>query len=286
MSTTTKRAATFLDKGGTGKTTSAAHLGVALAEAGEDVLLIDLAGKQGDLAKHFGVWEEVQEQIDEDDDWPNISTVFAEEWDQIATKLGDAAVESLIIETDEGVDLIPAHPGLDSLDADLGNIDDARERYSRLEQFLDEYIDDRYDTVIIDLPGLTNNVSYNGLWATKHVIAPVEMGPFESEQAAALRNDLEKIHDRFNVSVELAMVLPNKVDRRTNLANEYLEAFDEDYADAIAPAHVPVSQDIRNAADDGQTVFALEEPSTTAERAREAFLENATALQRRLDGSA
>ncbi|RZV12567.1 chromosome partitioning protein [Natrinema hispanicum] len=286
MSTTTKRAATFLDKGGTGKTTSAAHLGVALAEAGEDVLLIDLAGKQGDLAKHFGVWEEVQEQIDEGDDWPNISTVFAEEWDQIATKLGDAAVESLIIETDEGVDLIPAHPGLDSLDADLGNIDDARERYSRLEQFLNEYIDDRYDTVIIDLPGLTNNVSYNGLWATKHVIAPVEMGPFESEQAAALRNDLEKIHDRFDVAVELSMVLPNKVDRRTNLANEYLEAFGEDYADAIAPAHVPVSQDIRNAADDGQTVFALEEPSTTAERAREAFLENATALQRRLDGSA
>jgi len=286
MSTTTERAATFLEKGGTGKTTSAAHLGVALAEAGEDVLLIDLAGKQGDLAKHFGVWDEVQEQINEGDDWPNISTVFAEEWDQIATKLGDAAVESLIIETDEGVDLIPAHPGLDSLDADLGNIDDARERYSRLEQFLDEYIDDRYDTVIIDLPGLTNNVSYNGLWATKHVIAPVEMGPFESEQAAALRNDLEKIYDRFDVAVELAMVLPNKVDRRTNLANEYLESFDEDYADAIAPAHVPVSQDIRNAADDGQTVFALEEPSTTAERAREAFLENATALQRRLDGSA
>ena len=282
MSTTTNRAATFLDKGGTGKTTSAAHLGVALAEEGEDVLLIDLAGKQGDLAKHFGVWDEVQKQIEADDDWPNISTVFAEEWDQIASKLGDAAVESLIIETGEGVDLIPAHPGLDSLDADLGNIDDARERYSRLEQFLNEYIDGRYDTVIIDLPGLTNNVSYNGLWATRNVIAPVEMGPFESEQAAALERDLEKIADQYGVDVELAMVLPNKVDRRTNLANEYLDGFSEDYADAIAPSHIPVSQDIRNAADEGQTVFALEEPSTTAERARDAFLENASTLQQRL----
>ena len=282
MSTTTNRAATFLDKGGTGKTTSAAHLGVALAEEGEDVLLIDLAGKQGDLAKHFGVWDDVQKQIEADDDWPNISTVFAEEWDQIASKLGDAAVESLIIETDEGVDLIPAHPGLDSLDADLGNIDDARERYSRLEQFLDEYIDGRYDTVIIDLPGLTNNVSYNGLWATQNVIAPVEMGPFESEQAAALERDLEKIADRFGVDVQLAMVLPNKVDTRTNLANEYLDGFSEDYTDAIAPSHIPVSQDIRNAADEGQTVFALEEPSATAERARDAFLENASTLQQRL----
>ncbi|MFU8868452.1 ParA family protein [Natronococcus sp.] len=282
MEVSTNRAATFLDKGGTGKTTSAAHLGVALAEAGEDVLLIDLAGKQGDLAKHFGVWSEVQEDIENDDDWPNISTVFAEEWDQIASKLGDAAVDSLIVETDEGVDLIPAHPGLDSLDADLGNIDDARERYSRLERFLDEYIDGRYDTVLIDLPGLTNNVTYNGLWATRNVVAPVEMGPFESEQATALERDLAKIDEQFGVDVDLAMILPNKVDTRTKLANEYLEGFGEEYEGAIAPEHVPASQDIRNAADEGRTVFALEEPSTTAERAREAFLDSASALQRRL----
>jgi chromosome partitioning protein len=282
MEVSTNRAATFLDKGGTGKTTSAAHLGVALAEAGEDVLLIDLAGKQGDLAKHFGVWSEVQKDIENDDDWPNISTVFAEEWDQIASKLGDAAVDSLIVETDEGVDLIPAHPGLDSLDADLGNIDDARERYSRLERFLDEYIDDRYDTVLIDLPGLTNNVTYNGLWATRNVVAPVEMGPFESEQATALERDLAKIDEQFGVDVDLAMILPNKVDTRTKLANEYLEGFGEEYEGAIAPEHVPASQDIRNAADEGRTVFALEEPSTTAERAREAFLDSASVLQRRL----
>lgn len=285
MEARTNRAATFLDKGGTGKTTSAAHLGVALAEAGEDVLLIDLAGKQGDLAKHFGVWSEVQEDIENDDDWPNISTVFAEEWDQIASKLGDAAVDSLIVETDEGVDLIPAHPGLDSLDADLGNIDDARERYSRLERFLDEYIDGRYDTVLIDLPGLTNNVTYNGLWATRNVVAPVEMGPFESEQATALERDLAKIDDQFGVDVDLAMILPNKVDTRTKLANEYLEGFGEEYEGAIAPEHVPASQDIRNAADEGRTVFALEEPSTTAERAREAFLDGASALRRRLGES-
>ncbi|WP_394742273.1 ParA family protein [Natronococcus roseus] len=282
MEVSTNRAATFLDKGGTGKTTSAAHLGVALAEAGDDVLLIDLAGKQGDLAKHFGVWSEVQADIENDDDWPNISTVFAEEWDQIASKLGDAAVDSLIVETDEGVDLIPAHPGLDSLDADLGNIDDARERYSRLERFLDEYIDGRYDTVLIDLPGLTNNVTYNGLWATRNVVAPVEMGPFESEQATALERDLAKIDDQFGVDVDLAMILPNKVDTRTKLANEYLEGFGEEYEGAIAPEHVPASQDIRNAADEGRTVFALEEPSTTAERAREAFLDSASVLQRRL----
>jgi chromosome partitioning protein len=281
----TLRAAAFLDKGGTGKTTTVAHLGVALTELGHDVLLLDLAGKQGDLSKHFGVWTDYQTQIDADEAWPNISTVFDDAWGTIAEKLGDDPVADLVIPTEEGVDLIPAHPGLDTLDSELGNIDDARDRYSRLEQFLDEYVDPlNYDAVLIDLPGMTNNVSYNGLWAAGHVITPIEMGPFEAEQADALRRDLDKIAANFSVSIELALVLPNKVDTRTNLADEYLASFREEYPDAIAPEYVPYSQDIRNAAQQGMTAFALEDPSSTARQAREAYLTAAETLVSRLQG--
>lgn len=282
----THRAAAFLDKGGTGKTTTVAHLGVSLSELGHDVLLIDLAGKQGDLAKHFGVWSDYQQQIDSDEAWPNISTVFDDAWSTIATKLGDDAVADLVVETDESVDLIPAHPGLDTLDSELGNIDDTRERYSRLDQFLNEYVDPlRYDIVLIDLPGMTNNVSYNGLWAAQNVITPVEMGPFEAEQADALRRDLEKIADNFAVTIRFGLVLPNKVDMRTNLAEEYLDAFQTEYPESIAPEFVPYSQDIRNAAERGMTAFALDEPSTTAQRARDAYIEGAEQLLTRLGGA-
>lgn len=281
----TLRAAAFLDKGGTGKTTTVAHLGVALTELGREVLLIDLAGKQGDLAKHFGVWGAYQDRIEADEAWPNISTVFDDAWGTIAEKLGDTALADLVITTDEGPDLIPAHPGLDTLDAELGNIDDARERYSRLEQFLNEYVDPlTYDVVLVDLPGMTNNVAYNGLWAARHVITPVEMGPFEAEQADALRRDLAKIAANFAVEIDLALVLPNKVDNRTNLAEEYLAAFESEYPDAIAPSDVPYSQDIRNAAEDGQTAFALEAPSATARRARDAYLDAAETLVDRIGG--
>lgn len=281
----TLRAAAFLDKGGTGKTTTVAHLGVALEELGYNVLLIDLAGKQGDLAKHFGVWREYQTQIDTDEAWPNISTVFDDAWGTIAEKLGDDAVADLVVATAEGPGLIPAHPGLDTLDSELGNIDDARERYSRLEQFLDEDVDPRgYDVVLIDLPGMTNNVSYNGLWAARHVITPVEMGPFEAEQANALRRDLEKIAENFAVDIDLTLVLPNKVDTRTTLAEEYLDAFREEYPEGIAPAYIPYSQDIRNAAQRGMTAFALEEPSTTAQRAQDGYLAAAKMLVERLGG--
>ncbi len=272
------RVATFIDKGGTGKTTTAAHLGVALSRQGNDVLMVDLAGKQGDLSKHFGVWETVERWIAEDDDWPNISTVFQDEWDIIVDKLGDSAIQDLIVETGEGPDLIPAHPGLDSLDAELGNIDNPDERYSRFDGFLDEYVEPLgYDVVLVDLPGITNNVTYNGLWATRSVIAPAEMGVFEASQLQALEKDLHRMDDNFDVEVELCMVVPNKVDRRTKLADEYLEKYESAYPERVGEP-IPVSQDIRNAADDGHTIFAFEEPSSTADRAIHSYEVNAEEL--------
>lgn len=279
----TLRAATFLDKGGTGKTTTVAHLGVALSEQGHDVLLVDLAGKQADLAKNFGVWDVYSERIDEEDDWPNVSTVFRDQWGRIASKLGDEAVNAMIFETDEGPDLIPAHPGLDGLDAELNEVEDTAERYSRLDDFLTEYVEPLdYDFVFLDLPGSTNNVSYNGLWAARNVVVPVEAGPFEARQAGRLRDDLRRISSSFDVNLSLTMLLLNKTDSRTRLSDEFTEEYEEEYPDAVAPAQVPRSQAIRNAANEGQTLFASGASSETAGRAREAFMENAEKLVERL----
>ncbi|MFA9518535.1 ParA family protein (plasmid) [Halopenitus sp. H-Gu1] len=274
------RAATFLDKGGVGKTTATAHLGVALDRNGYDVLLLDLAGKQGDLAKHFGLWKEVQA---DDDRWPNITTVFQDEWETISEKL-PTAVEDLIIPTGEGPDLIPAHESLDGLDATLGNIDDAAERYSRLDEFLTDYVASDYDVILLDLPGSTSNIAYNGLWAAGNVVAPVRPGPFEAGQAAQLRRDLETIREEQDVGIELVMVLLNEVDERTKAGKTYLEEFEEVYPEALAPVQIPSSQDVQNAQMNGGTLFALERPSQTAQRAIEAYETDAERLVERLGG--
>ncbi|GKZ16042.1 ParA family protein [Haladaptatus sp. T7] len=275
----TMRIASFLDKGGVGKTTTVAHFGVALEEDGFDVLLIDLAGKQGDLAKHFGLWDEVQAN---EENWPNITTVFQDEWNIIAKQIDDA-VDQLVLETGEGPDLIPAHEGLDGLDSMLGNIDDTQERYSRLDTFLTEFIDGHYDIVLLDLPGSTSNITYNGLWAAKNVLAPVKAGPFEEGQAAQLRDDLDEIREEQDTDIQLTMLILNELDERTNAGKHFKQTFTENYPDAIAPRQVNYSQDIVNAQIDGQTAFALEEPSKTAARALEAYRENATELVTRLE---
>lgn len=277
---TALRAATFLDKGGVGKTTATAHLGVALEQEGYATVLLDLAGKQGDLANHFGLWEEIRTQ---EDRWPNITTVFQDQWDTIAEKL-DTAVADLLVTTDEGPDLIPAHESLDGLDATLGDIDDPAERYSRLDRFLTGYLADEYDVILLDLPGSTSNIAYNGLWAARNVIATVRPGPFEAGQAEQLHRDLAEIRREQDIDIQLIMVLLNEVDERTVAGQTYLEEFRQEYPEAIAPAQIPSSQDIQNAQMKGGTLFALDRPSKTAQRAKTAFETNARELVERLEG--
>jgi hypothetical protein len=106
------------------------------------VLLIDLAGKQGDLADALGVFDDVQEDISNENDFPNIATTMRNHWSDVAEMVGaEDAVERLVYETDSGVDLIPAHPDFDGLDADLGNIDNVQQRYNRLRVFLDDHVE-------------------------------------------------------------------------------------------------------------------------------------------------
>ena len=283
MTDTTLTTATFLDKGGTGKTTTTAHLAVALSRQGLRTIVIDLAGKQADLSKQFGMVETIAEH----DDWPNISTVFQPEWVDIVAKYREKfdadAAEELIYSTDEGVDLIPAHPGLDSLEAELDNKFSDTRKFTRLSAFLEEHINPHYDAVLLDLPGFANNVSFNGIFAAGNVITPVQAGSFESQQTAALERELAFIREEYDQEAKLTMLIPNMIDGRTNLSEKYLGEYAEEYGDALAEP-VPRSQDIANAQDEGRTIFALEEPSATAKRAIDAYETNADELVRRIRG--
>ena len=283
----TVRAAVYIDKGGTGKTTSAAHLGAALDEIGHEVLLIDLAGKQGDLADSLGVYEEVERDISNEDDYPNIATTMGNRWSDVAEMVGvEDAIDRLIYHTESGIDIIPAHPDLDGLDADLANVDDVDERYNRLRVFLDEFVEglDKWDVILLDMPGLANNVTYNGLWAAENVVTPVSMGSFELKQARSLQEDLEKIRSNYGQDVWLQMIIANLYDRRTNLHSDMLSRFEEEFETIMAPKYIVDTQQIRTATEEGQTLFdiANEDLLSTAQDARDAFLANAKTLYDRL----
>ncbi|GGN26456.1 hypothetical protein [Halarchaeum nitratireducens] len=114
-------------------------------------------------------------------------------------------------------------------------------------------------------------------------VAPVRTGPFEAGQAAQLRRDLETIRAEQDVDIKLVMVLLNEVDERTTAGKTYLEEFQDEYPEALAPTQIPSSQDVQNAQMRGGTLFTLAQPSTTAQRAIDAYETNAEALVERLE---
>ncbi len=95
MTDSIKRACAYVPKGGIAKTTSTAHMGVAAAHDHDlDVLLIDLAGTQNDLANQFGLEDAV-----EDPDVP-VSIVFSDKWELLRDSADDL-VDRMVYETDE-----------------------------------------------------------------------------------------------------------------------------------------------------------------------------------------
>ncbi|MGQ3723504.1 ParA family protein [Natrialba aegyptia] len=279
MGNSIMRSCAYVPKGGVGKTTSTAHIAVsATQDHGLDVLVIDLAGTQNDLATQFGIADEVT-----DPDAP-ISAIFGENWSFIRENIDDV-FDRMVFATDEGPDLIPADDGLGAEDNNLANVP-RENRYDRLESFIEDEVAPQYDLVLLDLPGKEDNITINGLFAAENVIAPLRPGEFERKQLENLERELALIRDDedHDAQPQLRLVFATMVDQTTNLADEFTDSLESEYPE-IAGTSVSESANIGNEQAAGQTLFALpdDELYTTGKRARNAYRELTTDLLNRLD---
>lgn len=278
------RATAYVPKGGVSKTTTTAHMAVAAAQDhGLDVLLIDLAGNQNDLATQFGLADDVA-----DPDAP-ISAVFGEDWSFIRDNIPDV-VDRMVYPTGEGPDLIPADAGLSGADNNLANV--AREkRYTKLEAFVSDDLASRYDLVLLDLPGKEDNITLNGLFAAEDVITPLKPGEFEKQQLEnlfveldELRRDFDGQGDTPDVNPRIRMILPTTVDRRENYNVAFVTGLEADYPD-LTYADIPKSANVGSLQTEGKTLFAAadDELYDTGRRARDAYRAATDELLSRLE---
>lgn len=279
MTNSVLAACSYVPKGGIAKTTSTGHIGVSAAkDHGLDVLLVDLAGTQNDLATQFGLTDEVR-----DPDVP-VSIVFSDKWELLRDSADDI-VDRMVYETEEDVDLIPADDGLSAEDNNLANVP-REDRYDRLETFATEEIAPRYDLVLFDLPGKEDNITINGLHAAENVIAPLKPGAFELEQLQNLESELETIgsDNDHDAEPQLQLVFATMVDRTTNLSSEFVDRLESDYPEISGPP-VAQSANISDGQSDGRTLFAFEDDElyNTGTRARDAYRDLTDQLLSRLE---
>src|SRR3954447_26383611 len=196
-------------KGGVAKTTTVASLGAALAELGHSVLLVDL-DTQACLT--FSLC------IDPEDLETSVHQVLTQGVDPV----------DVIIETEDGVDLLPATIELARAEADLLT------RTGR-EHVLRTVVEDLaeqgeiYDWILLDCPPSLGVLTVAALTAARGVLIPLQCETLSHRGVGQL---LDTVHDvrRFtNKGLTVWGVLPTLYDGRTNHARAVLDNIAETY---------------------------------------------------------
>lgn len=217
-------------KGGVGKTTTAANLGIGLAREGRNVLLVD-CDPQGSLTVSLGY-----SQPDELD----ITLT-----DLLAGVLMDkpAAPEQGILHHAEGVDLIPANISLSGMETSLVN---AMSREKVLKQYLDT-VKKEYDYILLDCMPSLGMLTVNTLAAADGVIIPVQAQYLSAKGMEQLLQTVGKVRRQINPKLKIAGVLLTMVDQRTNYAREVSDLLRRTYGGKIRVFSTDIPHSVRAA---------------------------------------
>jgi chromosome partitioning protein len=231
-------------KGGVAKTTTTLNLGVAFAEHGLKVLLVDL-DPQGNLTMSQGL---------------NPDSIERSMFDVLVHRL---PIQEVIHHTEvdlavSSIDLAGAELALSSM---IG-----RER--ALEKALVE-VKDGYDYVLIDTPPSLGLLTINALVASGGVIVPVQCEYLSLRGLVQLENTLSMIRENLNPRVEIEGILPTMYDSRTLHSREAVEILQENFGDLVFGTKIRKTVRYAEAPVKGTSVLKYDPSGSAAEAYRE-----------------
>ncbi len=196
-------------KGGVGKTTTVASLGVCLAELGQRVLVIDL-DPQANLTVGLGI------------DLEAVDRTMYDVLRQPPIELADVLLSG------NGLTIAPSGEDMSAIDLELVN------RFSRekvLRKALAAY-HDQFDFLLIDCPPTLHLLTVNAMVAADAVIIPVECEYYALFGIRQLLATIRRAREE-NEDLRILGVLLTKYDARTNLGREVIAQVRERFGDLV-----------------------------------------------------
>lgn len=207
-------------KGGVGKTTTAINLAAALAEAGENVLLVDL-DPQGNASTGLG--------IDLED---RIYTTYD-------LLLEDTPLGEIILPTDtDNVSIVPATVDLSSADIELYS----NEKRSHLlrdalkQTDIDTF---EFDYILIDCPPSLNLLTVNAMVAADSILVPLQSEFFALEGLSQLMLTIREMRETANPGLRIEGIVLTMYDRRNNLSQQVEQDARDNLGDLVFKTLIP-----------------------------------------------
>lgn len=234
MDAVTRVLAVANQKGGVAKTTTVASLGAAFAAEGKKVLLVDL-DPQGCLTFSLGT--------DPDKLPASVHEVL----------LGDVEPEAVLVDTPEGMSLLPANIDLAGAEAML--LMRAGREYA-LKRALEKMSEDPFDIVLIDCPPSLGVLTLNGLTAAGEVIVPLQCETLAHRGVGQLLRTVADVQQITNSDLTLLGALPTLYDARTTHSRDVLFDVADRYDLPVLAPPIPRTVRFAEASASGSSVLA------------------------------
>ena len=240
-------------KGGVGKTTTAASLGVGLVRQGKKVMLID-ADPQGSLSLSLGI-----EKPD------NLETTIANVMERIVE---DKEIEPgfAVVQTKEGIDLMPANIELSGIEVRLVN-EMSRERV--LKRYVDSKRQD-YDFIIIDCMPSLGMMTFNALCSADSVIIPTTPEFLSAKGLEQLLGTINRVRRHINPGLKIDGILITMVDNRTRFGKGLTDLIRQQYGKYPTVFNTVIPRSVRTVecAAEGKSIYLHDKNGKVAEAYR------------------
>jgi chromosome partitioning protein len=241
MNTVTRILAVANQKGGVAKTTTVASLGAAMVESGQQVLLVDL-DPQGCLTFSLG----------QDPDKLPVSVH--------EVLLGEVEPDAALVDTPEGMTLLPANIDLAGAEAMLlmraGREYALKRALDKLTKAAKSESSAHFDVVIIDCPPSLGVLTLNGLTAADEVIVPLQCETLAHRGVGQFLRTITDVQQITNAELKMLGALPTLYDSRTTHSRDVLLDVADRYDLPVLAPPIPRTVRFAEASASGASVLS------------------------------